>query len=227
VVIEHEAARQDWIAAGVAADRIDLIRPGIDLEHFSMAEAPASGPFRLLFASSPSEVGEIEPRGIGLLIELARLRPDVEILVPWRIWGDVSAALRAVEAMSPPSNFVVRPGDVADMRAIYATSHATVACFDQGVGKTCPNFVLEGLAVGRPCLVTSSVGVADVIAQTGGGVVVSRDAQALARGADQLQQNWQAYSGRARHTARDHYDLEMFRRSYQALYERTAAGRAA
>jgi glycosyltransferase involved in cell wall biosynthesis len=225
VVVEADDAVDEWLAAGVPRDRIEVVLPGIDVTHFDPAPPPRheAGRFRLLFASTPSNPVEIEPRGIGLLVALARQRDDVEIVVPWRVWGPVDQARRALDALRPPANFVVTYEDAADMRRLYASVHATVACFAPGVGKTLPSFVLEGFAVGRPCLCTTTMSLAPIVAGEGAGVAVAREIAALMSGVDQLRASWPSYSERARALAVAKFDEQRFVAAYERLYSEIAA----
>lgn len=229
VAIESDVGADEWVDAGVPRDRIVVVRPGVDLSWFSVVPAPPDGRFTLLFASTPSDPAEIEPRGIPVLVELAKRRPDVDILVPWRQWGSIAAAQGKIDALAPPPNFIIAHGDAPDMRVHYARAHATVVCFARHVGKTCPNFVVEGLAAGRPCLASSEVGIAPTLVRTGAGVVTDRDADALAAGVDRLRADWPAYAARARRLAADEFDLNRFRATYDRLYSdivsEAAAGR--
>jgi glycosyltransferase involved in cell wall biosynthesis len=223
VVVESEAVIGAWVAAGVSPEAIELVRPAIDLDHYRPA-ATRSSRFTLLFASSPADPEEIESRGIGLLVELARLNPDMDILVPWRVWGDMERARRDLEARRPPANFVLRVGDVGDMRECYTQAHATIVCFARGVGKTCPHFVLEGFASGLPCLTTREGGLADLVAEREAGVVAHRDVRALSEGLRQLRAGYQRYAARARRLAEDEFDLRRFGAKYEAIYAAVAAG---
>jgi glycosyltransferase involved in cell wall biosynthesis len=171
-----------------------------------------------LFASTPADVGELESRGIPLLVELARRRADVDVLVPWRAWGDLEAARRAVASLGPPPNFIVSFGD-CDMREQYARAWATIACFAPGTGKTCPNFVLEGLASRRPAILTSGVGIAADVAGDGAGLVTDRTVHALDAAIDALRTDWTGYADRARALAERAFDLRLFHDRYDALYE--------
>lgn len=226
VAVEADAAVAEWLAAGVPRNRIEVILPGVDLDHLRPAPAPAvpGDRLRLLFASTPSDPAEIEPRGIGVLIELARLRPELEIVVPWRRWGSIERARAALDGLRPPANFIVSFDAVVDMRRLYASVHATIACFAAGVGKTLPTFVLEGFAAGRPCLCTTTMSLAPIVAATGAGAAVARDPGALAIAADQLRSSWPAWSRRARELAESAFDERRFVARYEQLYEEIATG---
>jgi glycosyltransferase involved in cell wall biosynthesis len=225
VAVESEAAIEEWIALGIARERIEVVKPGIDVDWFRQAGPPQSTRFTLLFASSPADPAEIASRGIGLLVELARLRPDIDIRIPWRTWGDLNASRLALETLNPPPNFIVEFGDQRDMRRYYAAAHATIVCFSHGAGKTCPNFVLEGLAAGRPAISTSESGIAEDLRRSGAGIVASRDADSLAHAVDVLRNDWATYAAAARALAAKEFALSRFRARYEEFYERLAGSR--
>ncbi len=217
VVVESEISIAAWVDGGVPRNRVAIVRPGVDLSRFHPRQPPSGSRFTLLFASTPAEPAEIEPRGIHLLIGLARARADVDIFVPWRMWGDVGQARRAIAALDPPSNFRLEIGDV-DMQTSFARAHATIVCFAPGVGKTSPLFVVEGLAAGLPCICTPECGLAPVVGRHGAGVVTDRDVGALSRAVSVLQAGIEDYRQRARALAEAEFDLQHFRSRYDELY---------
>jgi glycosyltransferase involved in cell wall biosynthesis len=223
VAVESKGSVDEWIRVGVPPERIEVIYPGIDLNWMRPLPPPAAARPALLFASTPADVADLEPRGVPLLVELARRRADIDVLVPWRAWGDLDAARRAVAALRPPRNFIISFGDCADMREQYARAWATIACFAPGTGKTCPNFVLEGLASRRPAILTPSVGIAAEVAGNGAGVVTDRTVSALDAAIDVLRADWTGYADRARALAERAFDLRLFHDRYHALYETASA----
>lgn len=227
VVVEAEGAEDEWVRRGVPRDRIEVIHPGIDVDWFAQTPAPTAKRFTLLFASTPADPAEIPGRGIPLLVELARTRTDIDIVLPWRKWGDVGASQRALDALKPTPNFVVEYGDCPDMRRFYSAAHATIACFARGVGKTVPNFVVEGLASGRPCIATSGIGLAGDLRKTGAGIVCSSNVAELSRAIDAIRDGWSDFSARARALAQSQFSLMTFRRKYERLYAQVTAGEVA
>jgi glycosyltransferase involved in cell wall biosynthesis len=225
-VAESETIADTLRAAGVPASRLEVIYPGIDLARYSPTPAPDT-PFELLFASTPSHVVDMESRGIWLLLELARLRPDVRIVLLWRTWGDVPGALAAIAAHNPPVNFVVKVVDARDMPAQFASAHATVCCFAEGLGKSAPNSILEGLASGRPTLVSDTCGVAAVIGAHGAGAVTPRTVEGLSDGIDRIRENYGAAAAAARRLAEAKFDRRAIHARYAAIYDALAAGRPA
>jgi glycosyltransferase involved in cell wall biosynthesis len=222
---ESESIAADLIRGGVPRERVRVIHPGVDLDRFSPAPLPPPKPFRIAFASTPADPAEIEPRGIGLLVELARLRPDVEVRFQWRGWGDAGAARRALEALAPTANVKINHNDVVDMPTVYREAHAVACFFSAGFGKSAPNSVIEGLACGRPALLADTCGLAGLVAAHGAGAVGARSAGALAEAVDALRGEVEERSRRARALAEATLGVRTFCAAYQALYGEAASSR--
>ncbi len=222
LVVETEALRDELVAAGVSTQRIRLIYPGVDLDRFRPAPLLA-GRFRLLFASTPADPREFEARGIPLMIEAARRCPDVDFVSQWRRWGDAHATNRALALLQPPSNFRVEHRDLSNMAEAYNSSHATVCLFDRGFGKSCPNSVIEGLACGRPALVSEGCGIAGLVDRQGAGLAVGRDPAEVALAIERLRRDYDRFAVRARSLAEEHFDLRRFVLTYRELYDNVAA----
>lgn len=224
-VAESRGLADALVHAGVSADRVEVIYPAVNLEAYAPQPPPADGPFRLLFASTPSDPEEIESRGIGLLIELARSRPDIEVVLLWRQWGRASEARRALESRQPPRNCRVEQRDVVDMASVYRDVHATVCCFEAGTGKSAPNSVIEGLASGRPALLADTCGISDLVKEWQAGVVTARTVEDLARGVDELRQGYASAQIQARRLAEEEFDSLRALKRYADLYRGLANAR--
>jgi glycosyltransferase involved in cell wall biosynthesis len=223
------AAETEELAARLSAlaidrQRIAVVYPGVDLRRFAPTPPPSGAPFRLLFASSPAAASEFAARGIPLLVELARRVADVEVLIPWRCWDAPAEAVAALRALDPPDNFRVVRRDFADMNEVYRECHATVIAYRQGFGKSVPHSILEGLACGRPALVSDSCGIAPLIAARGAGVVVPRDIASLVAGVAVLRDTLHTCAAGAHALAQECFGLERCREQYERLYQQLAAG---
>jgi glycosyltransferase involved in cell wall biosynthesis len=216
-VAETESLALRLRSAGIADERIAVLPPGIRLDRFTPSTLPQGPPWRILFASTPSDPGEIAGRGIPLLIELARQRGDIEVRLVWRPWGDTVAAKRALEALDPPPNVTVHFGDVADMGREYAAAHIVACPFTQGFGKAAPNSVIEGLACGRPALVSAACGLAQEL-QEGEGGSVFRLPSGLNDALESLLTNLEPAARNARRLAQSHFDEAVWLRKYAAWY---------
>jgi glycosyltransferase involved in cell wall biosynthesis len=206
------------VARGVDRQRVRLVRPGVDLDRFRPIPVSGANRFALLFASTPSEPEDIELRGIPLLVELARTRPDIEIVVPWRQWGNVAAAKARLQILRPPDNFVVLHQPDLQMSKLMERIHATIACFAPGIGKGIPNFVLEGLAAGRP-FVASPASLSELARRTDSGIAANATVESLSQAIDDLRDGWAVRSVRAREVAETYFDVRRFVREYEVLYE--------
>ena len=222
-VAETEPLAKALATAGIPAERVRLIYPGVDLAVFRPAPFPPPKPFRVLFASTPADPAEFDARGVTLLVEVARRAPDVEIIMPWRRWGDSAASQRALDALVPPPNVRIERRNVEDMAGAYAGAHAVVCLFAEGFGKSCPNSIVEGLACGRPALVARTCGIAELVGRAGAGIVTPRETEAVVRALRRLAASLEEHSQRARVLAEKVFGIDTFRRSYAEIYEDLAA----
>jgi glycosyltransferase involved in cell wall biosynthesis len=214
---EDLAARVE--AAGVPPQRVRVVPPGVDLERFRPAAAGRrGGRFRVVFASSPADARELGARGVDLLVELARRTPDLEVVLAWRPWGDLAAARRALAALRPPANVVLRVGAAAEMAEVYRDADAVACCYASGVGKSAPLSVVEGLACGLPALITSTVGLSASIGAAGAGVVVAPELAAVVGGCARLRAEAAAMGEAARRLAVERFGREAFVAAYRELY---------
>ena len=223
-VAETDVLAGRLVDGGIDPGRVTVIPPGVDLERFAPAPSP-QGRFRVLFASTPSSPSHFASRGIPLIVETARLCPDVDFVLLWRQWGSRSEAQCAFEALRPPPNVVIQHGDVPDMVAAYQSAHATIWLAEDGYGKSCPNSVVEGLACGRPAVVSSSCGIADTIVRHGAGVAPSRDPAGVAAAVRQLRERHEVSCGNARDLAVRRFGLESFIEQYVRAYRDVLGGR--
>jgi glycosyltransferase involved in cell wall biosynthesis len=221
--VETDALADVLCQGGVSADRIEVIPPGIDLAEFTPTPPPDTR-FRVVFASTPADPAEFEIRGIPMLVELARARYNIDVVLQWRQWGPLSEAERLIARMDPPENLILDRRDVNRMSTVYQQAHATVCCFAEGFGKSAPNSVIESLACGRPALLTDTCGLSRLVQREGAGVVVPRTVEDLARGVDELQAGYEDYARRARALAIAQFDEKRIIERYGELYRLLADG---
>lgn len=218
VAAESEPLAGAAIAAGVSADRVSVIYPGVDLELFRDSPPPGR-PWKLLFASSPENPAEIGTKGVDLLMDLAASEPELEITMLWRPFGKGSdRALELVRGRDLPNLRVVE-GRIGEIHRLYGRHHAVVAPF-RTVGKPCPNSILEGLACGRPALVSRYVDIAGLLEREGCGVAFEPTAEGIASAFRELVGRYDELRPGARPCAERHFNLERTVSSYRAIYRR-------
>jgi glycosyltransferase involved in cell wall biosynthesis len=215
--VEAEPLARALEAGGIAPSRIRVVPPGVDLGAFAPGAAP-EGRFQLLFASAPADTAEFAARGIPLLVDTARACPDIDVVLLRRDWGRAGDADRALAALDPPANVKVVQRGERTMAEVYQAAHAVACVYADGFGKTTPNSVVEGLACGRPAVVSRSCGIADLLTTARAGHAADRSVAAVAAAVRDLQHDWPAYSARARELATRHFGLEAFIAAYAQIY---------
>lgn len=223
-VAETEPLAEALIGHGVPRGNVCVISPGVDLVEYAPRRCQANRRFRILFASTPADPAEFSRRGIPFIVDLARRRPDIEVVLLWREWGDEESARRALAALAPPDNVTVEMRGARSMADVYASANATICCYEAGFGKSCPNSIVESLACGRPVLMTDTCGLASCIRGNRAGVVFPRTVEAANDAIDELQSDYQTYAARARQLAVRRFDLQVFRASYAEVYAKVASG---
>jgi glycosyltransferase involved in cell wall biosynthesis len=224
------AAETDRLAAlllehGADPERVEVVPPGVDLRRFAYSPPPSAPPVRVLFASSPPTPELFEERGVALLVELARARPDVAVTLLWRPWGDRDRCRRALSALDPPPNLHVIEGCRDDLPRLYRDAHLVACLFAGERAKSAPNSLVEGLACGRPALVTGACGLAAAVAHHRAGLVVEPRVDDLAAAIDVVRSRLPELSRAARRLAEDRFDAARFVARYESLYEELAAPR--
>lgn len=218
VAAETEQLASASIRAGVPSDRVSVVYPGVDLESFQKT-APPSRPWRGLFASSPENESEIQSKGVDLLLDLAAENPELQLTLLWRPFGRNSdLALEVVQRRNLPNIHVVR-GRIPDMHRFYQQFHFTIAPF-RGIGKPCPNSVLESLAAGRPALVSDTVDISALVASNGAGVTFSPDVPGICSAFRQLTRDYGQLQVKARPCAEQHFDERRMVREYDSIYRK-------
>jgi len=218
-VVEHASAIDDLQHLGIDKERISLIFPAVDGQRFFPLEA-RSDRFTVLFASSPDTEDWLEARGVPQILEAAQLRPDMRFRLLWRPWGNSAARARKLIAEKDLKNVELVVRISRDMPGEYNDAHVTVATFtDACRSKPAPNSLVESMACGRPVVVTKTVGLADIIQESGAGIVCEPVGEALAEALDLLSSDWAAYSTAARKAAVTHFGMDRFLAGYKAIYE--------
>jgi glycosyltransferase involved in cell wall biosynthesis len=219
IVVESARDRQRLVAHGFDPEKVVVIYPGSDLSLFNDKVPPPDGPFKILFASSPFSSEYMVPRGVRLLLEVAKIKTDVEFILLWRKRGDTLSTLRQWISDMALTNVTVIHEDIADINRIFCECHATIVPFTSEKNtKSCPNSAIESLATGRPVLVSDKVGIADVVQKESCGVVFSADTGSVVESIEKMQQGYNAYRKSARTCANTCFDEKVFLASYEKLY---------
>jgi glycosyltransferase involved in cell wall biosynthesis len=217
-----ESSRQRLLQTGVAAEKIRLIRNGVDLERFGPAAPRADGVRKtILFA------GRLDPVKRPLLLvdialEVAKLRGGLDFRVVIAGDGPEGDALRALVHRAAVESAFEFLGQVSAMPAILADADVVVL---PSRGEGVPLVVLEAFAAGRP-VVCSKVGAVTEVVDATTGILVEPGAGEARRFAAALQRllddpearDAMGRAGRRKIEAK--YDLRAARRAYRDLFDR-------
>ena len=254
VLVNAEAVRQWLIGQGYSADKVAVIRNGIDLSRV-VAPGAGAGLRRALGLPEGARLVVVLARlvpskGIENFLEaaaaVARSRPDVRFLIVGERFvsgeGDSGAApeIQYKESLQQLASrlgvgervlFTGYRAEVADV-----LSQSAVSVLPSVSGEGLPNAVLESMAAGVPVVATRVGGTAEVIERDGveGLLVPPRDPAALARAIGAVLDDRGlalrlAQEGRRR--AVEQFSLERMVRATEDLYtrllENAARGRTA
>jgi len=216
IVAEGERDRDVLLQLGILEQRIWLIRPGVPV----MRYREASGPFTVLFASSPLNAADFLSRGIYLIIAVAALLPAVRFHLVWR--KHHLAKLQRIVAQAGLSNVVVESGVIADMAAVYDRVHAAVLPgLEHRSFIPCPRSGLEALAHGKPLLLSNLISIAPSVSRSAAGIVFEPTTTGLKEAILQLQAGYAGYQANTQPYIARHFSpethLELHRRLYQSL----------
>jgi glycosyltransferase involved in cell wall biosynthesis len=216
IVVQGERDREILRQLGLREEILWLIHPGIPLSPYQ----EASGPFTILFASSPLNAADFLSRGIYLIMAVAALLPEIRFLLVWRTQH--LAKLERIVAAAGVKNVLIRSGVIRDMTAVYDEVHgAVLPGLEHRSFIPCPRSGLEALAHGKPLLVSHLVSLAPAVVRSGAGVAFDPTIQGLKAAILQLQAEYRTYQGNTqRYIAENFYQsrhLELYRRLYRTL----------
>jgi glycosyltransferase involved in cell wall biosynthesis len=213
VVVESERDREMLRQGGVPEESLKLIYPGAVVRPFR----PASGPFTILFATSPIAVPILMERGIYLMVRVAKALPDIQFLLVWRKYH--LGLVRAMIKEAGVNNIEVRSGVIADMGAVYDSVHATILPgLEYGSFKPSPQSALDSLAHGKPVLSSRPTSIAGVVARNRCGVVFEPAVEDLREAILHLRDNYDLYQANCHSTVESQFSRHVFLERYRRLY---------
>jgi glycosyltransferase involved in cell wall biosynthesis len=223
VVVETEADRRRLLELGLTAERIHVIHPcaRFPIKRSDDVRTPdPTRPLRLLFTSVPFQSGEIEGRGIELLLEAVAAADG-------RLHGtllcrsdEVYAALRArVDADDRLADRIALRSGRRDVARELEVADAAVIPYLRPY-KSFPNSIVDALSTGTPVVVTRPVAAASLIESEACGVVVEPEVGALLAGIEQVRALHEQLSQNAVRCAERHLTPELFVEQYVELYAR-------
>jgi len=220
IVVEAELQRTILLQLGLQKEQIELVYPSVDLKKFTYQEA--TGPFKILNASCPSRISDLERRGMNLLMDLDPFLQDCAITVLWRV-GEFER-FKQMTRKRIFKSLRVEKRVIKDMNEAYATHHCTIipyTRFDEFL-KLVPNSALESLAAGKPVLVSSKTGISELVKREHCGVVFEPTTKSILEAITLLRNNYALYQKNCRPTAEKYFSQEKFIERYKKIYTEVA-----
>jgi len=216
IVVESPLQTKELLRLGLPEKQIDIIYPSVDLNAFSYQKP--EGKFKILNASCPSRVSDLEKRGIFLLMEADSQLTDTTIDVLWRI-GEYQK-FRQMTKGKEFNCLRVQEHIAENMNEIYAAHHCTIIPYTQfdELLKLIPNSAMESLAAGKPILVSSQTGIAEIVKKEHCGIVFEPTAEKLLEAIQTLKENYTHYQQNCRKTAEKYFSQEEFLKKYEQIY---------
>jgi L-malate glycosyltransferase len=199
VLVNAEAVREQWIAAGFRPSKMEVIRNGISLAHFTPGPRSAVRQALGLPADAPliTVVSRLNPlKGVEFFLEaaaaIAARRPEVRFLVvgdsePSPSQTAYRASLEDLAIRNGLAGRVIFTGFRSDVPQLLAASTVSVL---PSLSEGLSNVLLESMAAGLPVVATRVGGTAEAVAQGVTGLLVDAgDPAALARSVDLFLEN--------------------------------------
>jgi glycosyltransferase involved in cell wall biosynthesis len=212
-----QSLKDDLVALGVPAGRIEVLRNGVDLQLFRPVEREAARQRLGFRRKTLLSVGYLIPRkGHDIAIRALRLLPDVDLVIVGD--GPEGPALQSLARSLAVGDRVTLVPAVPheDLRYYYSAADALVLASSR---EGWANVLLESMACGTPVVATKAGGTPEVVSAAEAGVLMDeRTPEALADAARRL---FTSYPDRAatRRFAEDYSwdtttdaQLELFRR---------------
>ena len=218
IIIEAEIQRKELISVGIKNEKIEVIPPPVDLNQFSFI--PPKGTFKILNASCPTKLKDLNKRGILLLSNVAQRVNNTEFHLLWRDDNFIQVQ-RIIKGGRKDERITIRKEIVKDMNIEYGNHHCTIIPylrFDENL-KLMPNSAIESLAAGKPILVSAKTGIAPIIKKEKCGVVFDPTEHCLLEAIKEIKKNYTLYQKNCRKTAFKYFSRERFLKAYKKIYE--------
>ena len=217
IVTETELQRGQLEKLGINKEKIKLISPAVDTSSFSYR--PASGNFKIIYASCPTRSQDFDKRGIFMLLDFARRNRRIQLTLIWRI--EAAEKMEELLRREKNKNILLKNKIIEDMNQEYGKVHESIIPYTKydNFLKLIPNSALESLAAGKPLLVSTKTELAKIVEKHKCGVTFDPSENNLQEAFLELEKNYELYQMNCRTTAEKLFSKDRFLREYALLYQ--------
>lgn len=188
IITVSSALKDAIVSLGVTANKITVLRNGVDLELFRPEDkVQARATFGMNNRFAIASVGNLIPeKGHHLVIEALRDVPDAELLIAGG--GPEEARLKMLTTNLGVADRVKLLGVLrqAELRLLYSATDVLVLA---SVREGWPNVLLEAMACGTPVVATNVGGISEIVAAPEAGMLMDdRSAGGIVRGIARLRE---------------------------------------
>src|SRR3989344_1815719 len=217
IIIESEIQKKELLAAGISEEKIGLIYPPVNLNEFNYNDInkelnekhsrkwnksdKKKSEFVILDASCPGKNKDLEKRGVNLILSADANLKETVINLLWR--GGEFKEFEEYIKKKELKKIKIENKIYHSMNEVYAKIHATIIPYlklDENL-KLIPNSAIESLAAGKPLIVSSQTGIAEIVSKSKCGVVFDPNLNNLLEAIDNLKKNYLKYQRNCRKTA--------------------------
>ncbi len=185
MIVVANALKEKLVALGVPAERIEVLRNGVDLQFFRQADRDSSRRRLGFRRTTLLSVGNLLPlKGHDLSIRALKLLPEMDLVIVGE--GPERKALGALVGELSLGDRVSFAGILApeDLRQYYASADALILASSR---EGWANVLLESMACGTPVIASRVGGTPEVITVPEAGVLMTeRTPEALAQAVRRL-----------------------------------------
>lgn len=224
VIVQTETLRRQLLALGLDKTKVELLYPAVDLTQFrprTDADPLPTTP-HVLFATAPRSQEELHGRGVYLVLEAAKVSPEIRYRLLYRPWHRGYTSLPPTQAFITTHrlhNVTLTNSQVHNMAEMYRHHHLTVIPYTRpDGGKECPNSLVESLACGVPVLISSASPLAGFIEAHHCGIVFEPTPTALVTAVDTALQHYATLAKQAVAVAQQHFSQVQFFHRMEQIY---------
>ncbi|MBI5583987.1 MAG: glycosyltransferase [Deltaproteobacteria bacterium] len=211
--------RRDWERLQrLGFHNLRLIPPGFDRSRFTVSRPPLGDRLNVLVGSSPWNLSQFQSKGVDTLLAAAQKMSNLRLVFLWRGFF-VKEMEKRIKAAGVTDQ-VELINEAVDVNRVLAGVHAGIVLAERTtLVKGYPNSLMEALAAGKPILVSRCIAMADLVEETGCGLVFNDNSlDEVVQGFQNLKDGYREYQEKALEVGRDRFSLSEALEGYRDLY---------